>query len=48
MRYTKVGQVVHVEGPNRGSAGSSNGQYAVLSNTPNSNININGQGIFKY
>jgi hypothetical protein len=40
MRYTKVGQVVHVEGPNRGSAGSSNGQYAVLSNTPNSNIDI--------
>ena len=40
MRYTKVGQVVHVEGPNRGAAGSSNGQYAVLSNTGNSNINI--------
>ena len=40
MRYTKVGQVVHVEGPNRGSAGSSNGQYAILSAVSNSNINI--------
>ena len=40
MRYTKVGQVVHVEGPNRGAAGSSAGQYALLSNTANSNINI--------
>ena len=40
MRYTKIGQVVHVEGPNRGAAGSSNGQYALLSNTANSEINI--------
>ena len=40
MRYTKVGQVVHVEGPNRGAAGSSNGQYVILSGTPNSNIDI--------
>jgi hypothetical protein len=40
MRYTKVGQVVHVEGPNRGAAGSSNGQYVLLSNTANSNIDI--------
>ena len=40
MRYTKVGQVVHVEGPNRGSAGSSNGQYASLSGTSNSHIDI--------
>ena len=40
MRYVKVGAMVFVEGPNRGSAGAEVGQYALLSGTPNSNITL--------
>ena len=40
MRYVKVGAMVFVEGPNRGSAGSNVSQYALLSGTANSNITL--------
>ena len=40
MRYVKVGAMVFVEGPNRGSAGSNVQQYALLSGTANSDITL--------
>jgi hypothetical protein len=40
MAYVKIGRMVAVEGPFRGTEGNASGSYFVLSSTPDSNITL--------